>query len=297
MDYSIIIPHHNSAHLLKRLLESIPQNGSFQIIVVDDNSQERELQIVKDLQSSFLFELYYNEGKTAGGARNTGLKHAKAPWILFADADDYYEPEMGALIERYKTSDYDIVFFNVTSRYTDTGEIAYRDEHIHTIAAKAKGNNDMNYLRCCYTAPWGKLIRRSVITENNIHFDEVIAANDMWFSVTSGLAADKVAYEETPLYCITVTGNSITTTLTKDRFESRFQVTLRVNELLRKNGLDKYQVSVLYFLGKAYQFGWNYQIHVIIECFKHHSNPFIGLNKILRIRSVMKDRQNTSVSR
>ena len=37
INYSIIIPHKNSAILLKRCLDSIPQRNDIEIIVVDDN--------------------------------------------------------------------------------------------------------------------------------------------------------------------------------------------------------------------------------------------------------------------
>lgn len=292
--YSIIIPHYNSSILVGRLLNSIPNVDTFQTIVVDDNSCAEEFKTLQKLQEKYSFELYKNEYRTAGGARNTGMKYAKADWLIFADADDYFEEGMDKIVDKYLNTDYDIVYFNVNSKYND-GTLAYRNEHIRNISMKALHSDDMNYLRYCYTAPWGKLIKRKLVEIHNIKFDEVVAANDMWFSITTGFYANKVAYDQTPLYCVTVTKNSITTILSKDRFESRFQVTLKVNDFLRKNNLSKYQISILYFLGKAYQFGVAYQVHVIIECIKHKSNPLIGIKKLLSINSVLKDRQNVNV--
>lgn len=296
MMVSIIIPHHNSSTLLKRLLDSIPAMEDIQVIVVDDHSSMNERDAVVCLKDNYQFEFYDNDSKTAGGARNTGLRHAVGKWIIFADADDYFESDIAVLLSKYKDSDKDIIFFNVTSRYTDSGELAYRNEHVQSIAKKAVQTGDYDYLRCCYTAPWGKMIKRSIIEENDIRFDEVVAGNDMWFSVNTGLVAKNVAYEDTPLYCITVTGNSITTTLSKDRFESRFLVTLRVNNLLRAKGKGKFQISVLYFIAKSYQFGLKYMLHVWWLCIKNRSNPFIGMQKLLNVGKVMKDRQNTNVS-
>ena len=293
--YSIIIPHKNSSDLLERLLKSIPRNDCFQILVIDDYSTDAECKSIELLSKVYNFELYSNESKTAGGARNTGLKYAKGKWILFADSDDYYEPQMYSLLEKYVDSDYDIIFFNVTSRYSQTGVEAYRNEHVHYIAYNALKTGCNDYLKYCYTAPWGKMIKRTLITDNKIYFDEVIAGNDMWFSVNIGLAANDVLYDPIPLYCITVTQNSITTTLSKDRFESRLLVTLKVNNLLRKRKKDKYQISVLYFIAKSYQFGMKYMFHVWWLCIKNKSNLFVGLHKLLRIKSVLRDRQNTQL--
>ena len=41
--YSIIIPHYNSFLLLRRCLDSIPKREAVQVIVVDDNSDKKEL--------------------------------------------------------------------------------------------------------------------------------------------------------------------------------------------------------------------------------------------------------------
>lgn len=290
---SLLIPHKNSSKLLHRLIQSC-LNVKMQIIVVDDGSCEDEYKAVEQLRDKYSFELYNNEGKYAGGARNTALKYAKGEWILFADADDYFTPLFAPLIEKHQDSDCDIVFFNISSCISNTGEKAFRDEHIKSIAKKYVDSGDDNYLRCCYTAPWGKLYKRSLINTHNILFDEVIAANDMMFSIKCGLAATKIAYDENELYCNTVSKGSITTTVSKDRFESKLNVTLRVNDLLRQYGKGKYQVSVLYFIGKSSQFGINYTLHVLTECIKHRSNFFIGIKKLIHYKKVLRDRQNSS---
>lgn len=48
INYSIIIPHKNISSLLRRCLDSIPERDDLEIIVVDDNSNEKT---IKDLQS------------------------------------------------------------------------------------------------------------------------------------------------------------------------------------------------------------------------------------------------------
>ena len=178
------------------------------------------------------------------------------------------------------------------SKYSDTGKEAYRAEHIHSIINKAVQQCNLDVLRCCYTAPWGKMIKRDLVEKNNIRFDEVIAGNDMMFSVLTGLKAKSVAVDLNSIYCITVNFGSITTTLTKEKFDTRFKVTLNVNNLLRKEGYGEYQISVLYFIGKSYQFGLKYVGHVIFQCVTNHSNIFIGMRKLVRIKNVLRDRQN-----
>mgnify|MGYP003571332144 CR=1 FL=1 len=290
--FSFIIPHKNSSALLKRLLDSIPSDLDIQIIVVDDNSSEEEFKEIQSFVKDYSIELYQNEGKYAGGARNTGLKYAIGKWVLFADSDDYYTENASQLIKKHIDSDSDIVFFNAISKYSDSGENAYRAEHIQNLIYKASSQGNLDALRYCHTVPWGKMIKRQLIIKHNIRFDEVIAGNDMMFSVLCGIKAESVWFDKAPLYCVTVTYGSITTTLTKDRFDSRFSVTLKVNNLLKKEGHGKYQISILYFIAKSYQFGIGYMFHVFFACISNHSNFFIGSRKLLNIQSVLRDRQN-----
>ncbi|MFI3297745.1 MAG: glycosyltransferase family A protein [bacterium] len=296
VDISIIIPHKNSSKLLERLLKSIPSSINAQVLVIDDNSRVEECKSLETLSKTYSFELYKNnDGLGAGAARNVGLEYAKGDWLMFADADDFYLDSLNDKFNQYKESDYDIIFFDVNSCYSDTLEPAYRDEHIKSIASKYLRTKDEGYLRYNYLAPWGKLIRQSLLADNYIDFENIIAGNDMMFSVKSGLAAKTICYDSTPIYMLTLSAGSITTTLTKDRFDSRLKATLRINKLLRGNNQSEFQASVLYFLAKAHQFGLRYMLNVIFMCVKHRANIFIGFNKIGGYKKIIQNRQNTTV--
>lgn len=295
MDYTIIIPHKNSTRLLKRLLESIPNFQNIQTIVVDDNSSDDELARLRRLSVTHHFEFYHTEGKTAGGARNTGIKHATGKWVIFADADDYFEPTFGEQLSFYQNSFADIIFFPVTSRYSDTGKPAYRGNHVNLMHQKYKVTGNEDYLRCCHLAPWGKMIKRSLVDTNHIRYEECIAGNDNWFSVNTGVMASKIIVSDIPIYCITVSSGSLTTTLNVEHFEAKLQSSLRTNRFLRQHGKAAFQISILYFLVTSYQFGFRYIFHVIGLCAKMGANPFIGLGKLLHPMSALANRQNNQI--
>ena len=297
MKISIIIPHHNSSSLLNRLLESIPISLNAQIIVVDDASKEDEYRLVENLRSKFEFELYKNEGRTAGGARNTGLKYAIGEWLIFADADDFFTEGLFSLVMSRAESDADVIFFNVSSQVSEFGKRAHRDAHIKSLFTKYKTTGDDRYLRCMYLVPWGKMYRRSFVEKKGIRYEERIAGNDMWFAIRTGVEADKIEIDERELYVCTISEGSITTTVSKERHEAKLQATLKTNNYLRAHGCGKYQVSVLYFVAKAKQFGIRYLFHVLNECRKNRSNLFIGFGKILYYKKVLEDRQNPTYSK
>ena len=85
---SIIIPAYNSEETMEVCLEKVineSKNFESEIIVVDDNSNDRTVEIVKKFKSVKLIKLSKNKG--AGNARNTGAKIAKYETLCFVDSD------------------------------------------------------------------------------------------------------------------------------------------------------------------------------------------------------------------
>ncbi len=98
---SIIIPTYNRAHLIGKTLLSV-QNQTFpdwECIVIDDGSADDTEEVVKKFSMKDpRFRYLKNERKKgAQGARNTGIIHARYPWIAFNDSDDEWLPERLAL--------------------------------------------------------------------------------------------------------------------------------------------------------------------------------------------------------
>ena len=99
------------------------------------------------------------------------------------------------------------------------------------------------------------MIRHAIIRENNILFDEVPASNDMMFSLLTGLSANKIDVDQAEVYCVTVCKGSITNKVSWRNLESRFNVNIRINEVLKKNGLPK-NASLMYFIFQSLSFGF-----------------------------------------
>ena len=66
-----------------------------QIILVDDGSTDRSMQICEQLAlSDSRIEVYHIENSGSVVARKYGLEKARGSYIGFADADDYIESDM-----------------------------------------------------------------------------------------------------------------------------------------------------------------------------------------------------------
>ena len=66
INYSFIIPHHNTPDLLQRLVDSIPQRDDIEIIVVDDNSDYDKK---ANISRSDVRTIYIDKVQTKGAGR------------------------------------------------------------------------------------------------------------------------------------------------------------------------------------------------------------------------------------
>jgi glycosyltransferase involved in cell wall biosynthesis len=91
---SVIIPAYNSEQTIKETVESVLNQTftDFELIVVDDSSQDGTLKIVSQIQDPRLQVFSYPH---AGGAvsRNRGFSQSSGEFIAFLDSDDLWLPD------------------------------------------------------------------------------------------------------------------------------------------------------------------------------------------------------------
>jgi glycosyltransferase involved in cell wall biosynthesis len=98
MKLSVIIPTYNRADELQKTLQSLSSlSGSeeWEVIVVDNNSNDQTPEVVAELSKTFPVELRYlfegEQGKPA--ALNAGMASARGDVIAFTDDDHRFEPD------------------------------------------------------------------------------------------------------------------------------------------------------------------------------------------------------------
>lgn len=91
---SVIIPAYNAERTITKTIESVQQQtaSDFELIVVDDGSSDKTLEIVKGLVDERL-KVFSYENAGAAIARNRGLAHSTGEFISFLDADDLWTPD------------------------------------------------------------------------------------------------------------------------------------------------------------------------------------------------------------
>ena len=251
--YSYIIPHKDSIKLLLRCINSIEDKENSQIIVIDDNSKNQDeiIAAIGTFPSVELILSKHNIG--AGAARNLGLKKAIGKWILFADADDFFNEGYIHAVDKYYNSHNDIIIFDTNSRISDSLQITENRFPEWPVIIKRR---DFERSQWVIPVVWGKLYLRRFIDENSICFDEVFASNDVMFCYKANLLAKSYLIDDYVLYCSTKNSNSLCYNINEKNILCRVQVLKRTNALLRSIGMNKYQYNIFSLILLFRRIGW-----------------------------------------
>lgn len=92
--FSVLIPLYNKENFVQRTLKSLLEQKfkDFEIIIVNDGSTDKSLEIVKSLKTEKI-NLLNQQNQGVAAARNNGVEVSKGKWIAFLDADDIWKPE------------------------------------------------------------------------------------------------------------------------------------------------------------------------------------------------------------
>ena len=91
--FSVIVCTHNRSHSLKLTLESLSSQTlcaeAFEVVVVDDGSDDATLEVCNAMQGSMKNLAVVSTGKKGGNssARNVGIARSRGEYVLFTDDD------------------------------------------------------------------------------------------------------------------------------------------------------------------------------------------------------------------
>lgn len=95
MKYSLIIPVYNRPDEVDELLDSLCRqtHKDFEVLVVEDGSQNKCGQVVQQYASSLNVRYFYKENSGPGQTRNYGAERSQGEFLLILDSDCVLPPE------------------------------------------------------------------------------------------------------------------------------------------------------------------------------------------------------------
>ena len=180
MLFSIVIPVYNVAPYLRECVDSVlaQEFTDYEIILVDDGSTDNSPNICdKYAETHTQIKVIHKANGGLSDARNFGTKEAQGDYLMFLDSDDFWNGK-NILFEIYniiKENNPDLIIHELSSFY-DLEKIIprkFKNEGIQKFSLDFKNdlkelvNNDIYYATAC-----NKIIKTSIIKENNIEFSK-----------------------------------------------------------------------------------------------------------------------------
>jgi glycosyltransferase involved in cell wall biosynthesis len=89
---SIIIPTYNSAGYLQQAIQSVISQTftDWELLIIDNNSTDNTKEVVNEFADQRIFLYFIQNQGVIAASRNLGLRHSRAKWVSFLDADDLW---------------------------------------------------------------------------------------------------------------------------------------------------------------------------------------------------------------
>lgn len=250
---SVVIAAYNAEEYIRECLDSVlgQTYKNIEVICVDDGSTDSTADIISEYSlNDNRVKLIKQQNQFAGVARNNGMKQAKGEYIIFLDADDFFEPDM--LEKAYEDiiiEDSDICVFNSNLFDQETKKFqeytwSFRKSLIkgQKIIHPTEFPNNENIFRMFNGWAWDKLMKRSFIDSNGLEFQALRTSNDMYFALMSLTKASKITVLDDVLAHQRI-NNSSSLSRTREKSWSCFYEGLKAmeEELNRSNMMETYE--------------------------------------------------------
>ena len=205
---SFILPVYKVEQYLRQCLDSIllQTTPECEVILIDDGSPDRSGDICDEYAAQYpgvKVKHIPNGGNSA--ARNLGVDLAEGKYILFVDSDDYIDgASVPRILEWIDREDADICFLQATKVFPDGTKVPLGEGMTHEGLYGKSREEAFAFMASCPKypgGPWAKLIRRELLTENNIRFPgDRRLCEDLFYTLDIYLAAEKFDALDFPYY-------------------------------------------------------------------------------------------------
>lgn len=209
MKVSVIIPVYNCEKFIDDCLECLSGQTmkEFEVIFVDDCSSDNTPMRLQDaVTGNDTYHYYRNEQKRgAAYSRNRGIELSQAPYILCLDADDRYEYDLLEQVTRAAyENDADMVMLERNDFYgTDLSTIERTrclledEKKLYQKVVFSVKEQPVDFLLRCKNGTCDRMIRREVLEQYQIRFQDLQNSNDVFYVLFATFCAKKIVHTAT----------------------------------------------------------------------------------------------------
>lgn len=248
-DVSIIVSCYKGGDSLPICLDALLSQSlkNIEIICVDDGSPDNTSSVLKDYaaRDSRIIPVTNKQNLGVSKSRNKGISLAKADYIMFCDADDFYEPSMcEEMLEAIQNSEADIAISEIHVIYEAHHDLKYSDDNYYSLKFSGLENIDENIVLNTDLSPTNKIFRKSIIEKYSIRFPEGLYYEDAYFCSAYLCCSNNIYYLNERLYNYirhdkSTMSNTFSNETEKDPAIDHLYIAFKLFDFLKKNDLLK----------------------------------------------------------
>lgn len=262
---SIIIPCYNVERYIERCLDSLVHQtigiDNLELILVNDASTDDTLSYLTRYEEKYpesIIVIDCKENGRQGTARNIGLTYATADYIAYVDSDDWCELDM---FERLyiKAQEYGCEMV-VCESVRDKGDAVCEkktENNCLMVFDTEEKVSDCIVCRSIGEAAWARLMKKSLLVDNEIYFAEGLYYEDvLWLNLLYPYVKNVYYMDEQMYHYFVNTESTVLTKNTERHLEFYDVVELLWQEYHERGLWDRYKAALeldyirtLYFQG------------------------------------------------
>lgn len=208
---SVIVPTYNAQEYLAQCLDSVLSQtmGDFELVCVDDGSTDGTWAILEErARRDGRVALLRQENAGPGVARNAGLERARGRYVYCLDADDYLERDMLAqcakALDETQADMALVAFRTYNQRVGRTYPAEWSMRNGDVFPSYPGGSFTWEtapdlFFETVQNVPWNKMVRRSLLEERGIRFQNLRLTEDLMYSLPAAVGAKGIVRIAQPL--------------------------------------------------------------------------------------------------
>ncbi len=257
MKFSIIMPTYNNVDVIKKSVESIfvQTYENWELIIVNDGSTDDTVEVLEEyIKNDNRVKLITQVNKGPFQARINGLKQATGDYLLFLDADDYYEKDSLLILNEFITKEngVDVIIYDY-----------YRVDSLNNKSQVKKYPNITNDIEKLpakkiiiellssdkHDSLWNKAFRREFYEKERVSYDKdlfLLMSEDKLLNLPILCNSKNTYYLNKPLYNYIFNPESLTQTFDLEKFKHTLTVHSLIEEYLKDNNFSNRYLKLFY---------------------------------------------------